>query len=129
MSKERKTRIYLAGPMTGKPEFNFPAFMNAARRLREMGYEVFNPAEHDIQMHGEQEWMKDPNGDPEVAKAGGFDLRKALGADLNYICQFADGICLLQGWQDSKGATAEYHTAKALGLHIMYMNEEFGVYG
>ena len=30
------TRCYIAGPMTRKPDLNFPAFEAAARHLREM---------------------------------------------------------------------------------------------
>ena len=38
-------RIYVAGPMTGHPQLNFPAFHTEAARLRALGYEVVNPAE------------------------------------------------------------------------------------
>lgn len=39
-------RIYLAGPMTGLPDFNYPAFNREAARLRDLGYDVENPAEN-----------------------------------------------------------------------------------
>ena len=29
--------LYLAGPMTGRPEYNYPAFHAVARHLRSMG--------------------------------------------------------------------------------------------
>lgn len=45
-------KIYLAGPMRGIPEFNFPAFHAMACRLRAEGNVVFNPAEKDIERHG-----------------------------------------------------------------------------
>ena len=40
-----KRRIYIAGPMTGLPALNFPAFHAAASALRALGHQVVNPAE------------------------------------------------------------------------------------
>ena len=37
--------IYIAGPMTGRPDLNFPAFHAAATTLRDAGFDVVNPAE------------------------------------------------------------------------------------
>ena len=38
-------RIYCSGAMTGVPDHNRPAFDKAAKRLREQGHFVINPAE------------------------------------------------------------------------------------
>jgi hypothetical protein len=43
--KANNMRIYLAGPMTGIDEYNFPLFNKTARELRLYNHEVFNPAE------------------------------------------------------------------------------------
>ena len=36
--------IYLSGPMTGYPDYNYPAFNLAAAALRAYGHRVYNPA-------------------------------------------------------------------------------------
>ena len=110
-------KIYLAGPMRGIPEFNFPAFMSAAATLRTEGHTVFNPAERDIQHHGVDISKGNTAGcEKQAAKDHGFNLREALCDDLTFICKEADAIALLPGWQNSKGANAERAVALALGL-------------
>lgn len=112
-------KIYLAGPMRGIEEFNFPAFFKAAAELRAEGHTVFSPAEKDCERHGTNIGADNPDGDEEYAsKQHGFTLRDALRIDLEYICNEADAIALLPGWEHSKGADAEHKTAVALGLHV-----------
>ena len=41
-------RWYLAGPITGLPDLNYPVFHAEAARLRALGYEVVNPAEINV---------------------------------------------------------------------------------
>jgi nucleoside 2-deoxyribosyltransferase len=113
-------KIYLAGPMRGYPEFNFPAFREGARVLREAGHEVFSPAEHD-EANGLDVTGSDGNQDALIAS--GFDLRAALGADLAWICANAEAVVVLPGWEMSAGATAEAATAKALGLPVLELAE------
>lgn len=88
-----KPRIYLCGPMTGLPEFNYPAFNAEAARLRALGYEVENPAEN--QHPPDQDWA-------------GY-MRKAITQMMT--CQ---AIALLPGWAKSKGARLEEHIAAQL---------------
>jgi Domain of unknown function (DUF4406) len=92
-------RIYIAGPMTGLPDFNYPAFNAEAARLRALGYEVENPAE---------------NPEPPCKSWLGY-MRMA-------IPQVArcDAIVLLPGWHDSKGARVENQLAHGLGLRVTY---------
>ena len=40
-------KIYIAGPMTGIKDFNFPAFFEAEKQLNKLGHEVYNPAHND----------------------------------------------------------------------------------
>lgn len=114
------SKVYVAGPMRGIPEFNFPAFHAAADMLRQIGCTVFNPAAKDNERHGTDISKGNAAGCEEIAaKQHGFNLREALGLDLAWICAEADAVALLPGWQKSKGATAEKATAEALGLLVV----------
>lgn len=102
--------LYIAGPMTGIPEFNFPAFDAAAAKYRALGYAIISPAEHDRDNGLDVTGM---TGD--VAElAGKFDLAEALLWDLARVAE-CDGIVLLEGWERSSGARAELALAAALG--------------
>ena len=94
-------RIYLSGPMTGYPNSNYPAFAEAACSLRLAGHEVYSP----------HEFM--PPGKPSKE-----DLRRAFAAYSKYICETADAIVLLPGWEESMGVSAELALAKNCGLEI-----------
>ena len=89
-------RIYISGPMTGKPDLNEPLFRSTEERLREMGHEVFNP--HNVQ--------KQPS------------YRDYLANDLAWICERADALVVLPGWEDSPGSKAEVAVADCIDLPI-----------
>lgn len=114
-------KLYLAGPMRGIPQFNFPAFHAAEAALQAQGHEVFSPARADERRHGAEFSLASPDGDIAKASEAGFFLRAALGEDLDWICEHAEGIALLPGWEMSAGAKAEWATAAALGLKFIYL--------
>ena len=102
-------RAYIAGPMTGIPEFNFPAFDEAAEGLRRRGWAIISPAELDR-----------ADGFNEIGCTGHEPLTEAqrqrfarndIGALLN-----VEAIVLLPGWQQSTGAINESKIAAWLGL-------------
>jgi nucleoside 2-deoxyribosyltransferase len=103
-------KVYLAGPMSGIKDFNFPAFGKAAQRLRNHGYNVFSPAEEDLRKWGTVE---------ETQKHATY--RECLRTDLLYIFDEADAVALLPGWEDSKGARLERDLALILGLEVIYL--------
>lgn len=114
-------KLYLAGPMRGIPEFNYPAFRAGTARLRSMGHEVFSPVEHDEKTHGAD--ISNPAGDAaQATKEHGFNICEALHADLKFICLEADAVVLLPGWENSKGANAERATALALGKPVLTLD-------
>ena len=91
--------IYLAGPMSGIPEFNFPAFHTAAARLRNVGFEVVSPAE--------------ANG-TDTSQPWDYYMRR----DLVHLagCKM---VAVLPGWRNSKGAALEVYVATALGMPVV----------
>ena len=116
-------RIYLAGPMRNIPDGNFPAFRRAAYFLRQDGHNVFNPVERDEQELG---MIHCPNGTLEEMAASvnltpDQMVRNCFLADVTWICQAAEAIALLPGWEKSKGATAEKALGEAIGLKIIYL--------
>jgi hypothetical protein len=113
-------KIYIAGPMRGYPEFNFPAFFAAETMLQEQGHTVFNPARRDNEDHGAD--ISKGNTEGCIEKAGaehGFDIRKALAGDLDWICREADAVYVLRGWSGSSGAVAERAAMEAVGGKII----------
>ena len=91
-------RIYLSGPMTGLPEYNYPAFNAEAARLRALGYTVENPAENPAPER--EEWE--------------LYMRAALRQMLD-----CDAVAFLPGWQHSRGANVEIELAGHLGMDVI----------
>lgn len=108
-------QIYVAGPMTGYPNFNFPAFFAAQKKLEGAGWKVWNPAEKDSEAHLDAEAVK--TGDDKLAMANGFDFRDAFGWDCDKVIN-SDAIFMLPGWEASPGARAEH--AIAIVMKIKY---------
>lgn len=88
-------KLYLAGPMSNYPDFNYEAFRSAAAHLRGLGYEVANPAEI--------------NPDTRIG------WRASMLRDIPHVLT-ADAIALLPDWQLSRGARLEVHIAQELGI-------------
>ncbi len=113
-------RIYLAGPMTGKPHFNYEAFQEATRLLRAAGHIVTSPVQLDMATYGIEMFYNNATGDPDKAKAEGFDLRQAAIIDLNCLIN-SEAIALLPGFEESRGAMAELAVAKWMGLETIVL--------
>lgn len=115
-------RIYIAGPMSKYPQFNFPAFYKVAARLRAGGHMVFNPAEKDVEVYGpafHDAVLTSMDGNPEDLKPFNFSKRRALGIDLAWICQHGDAVVLLPGWKKKRSSRVEHALAEALDLTIV----------
>lgn len=114
-------KVYLAGPMSNRPYFNFPAFHEAAAVLRNKGFEVFSPAECD-QDRGGDFWKACPNGTHEELSQTNtpqINYKDCMRIDLNWILDHADAIALMPDWETSKGARAEKALAECLNLEVI----------
>jgi nucleoside 2-deoxyribosyltransferase len=108
MMDPETTILYLAGPMSGRPAFNVPAFDEAREALRAFGYGVVCPAELDRKAGFDElvdEWT------PELAEAA---ARRDLRA-LSHV----DGVAVLRGFTKSTGARAELTVARWIGLPVV----------
>jgi len=90
--------------MSGIAQFNFPAFVAAAKALRERGFEVVSPAELD-DAEDKGVAMKSKDGNPADAKRSWGDF---LARDVKLLADTGiQGIVFLPGWRKSKGAKLE----------------------
>ena len=95
------TRLYVAGPMTGLPGFNYPSFREATQRLLLRGYAV-----------------EDPSTNPDQGDDYAAYIRLGL---LQLL--WCDGIALLPQWGSSRGAVLEVTVAQAIGISVKTVEE------
>jgi hypothetical protein len=98
-------KLYIAGPMSGLPDYNYPAFHAAEAELQSAGYETLNPANN-------------PKPEPETWE--GY-MRLALAQVIA-----ADGIAYLPNSGKSRGALLELHVAAELDMPAKPIAEWLG---
>lgn len=91
-------KIYVAGPMSGIEDLNFPAFHAEAARLRALGYEVVNPAE--------------------LCPDKRMSWAECMVRDIEAMIS-CDRIALLPEWWGSRVATLEVKIARAMSKTIV----------
>lgn len=91
--REAHRKLYIAGPMTGYPDCNYPLFNEVHERLEAAGYEVLNPAKAVVGSEAHYvDFIRE-------------DLRMMLDCD---------GVALLDRWWESTGARNEVNVAGVL---------------
>jgi len=100
-------RVYIAGPMTNRPGFNYPAFDAARDRLRAQGYEPVSPADISRRLDAE-------------ARVATGELPRAvyIQADMEALAT-CDAIHLLDGWRESVGAREELEVSARSGMGVV----------
>ena len=93
--------VYISGPMSGLPNYNYGAFFAAENLLKSQGKEVLNPAKH---FGGDQ----------------GRPRSEYIRADVAVLLRKATAIYMLPGWQNSADARLEREIAIQLEYDITY---------
>ncbi|MEE9125379.1 MAG: DUF4406 domain-containing protein [candidate division NC10 bacterium] len=113
----RSLRLYLAGPMTGIPQYNFPAFDQAAAVLRDIGYDVVNPTETDPE--DVQDLARaSTNGDPTTDGISHLEPLEVTAVRNVHEVVGCDAVALLNGWHRSPGTRHEVETAHRFGKPV-----------
>lgn len=94
-------RVYISGPITGRPDGNQAAFYSAAERLIEEGALPVNP--HDVG------YLLPP----------GSSWLDYMRVDIKALVD-CDEIYMLRGWWRSRGARLEWVIAWGLGMKRRY---------
>lgn len=95
--------IYVAGPMSGLPDHNFPAFRACRDRLKAKGFGVMCPPDFPI--------------NSDASRARQLANHHYLRHDIERLI-LCNGIALLPGWEKSTGARCEAAIMKTLGMHF-----------
>jgi hypothetical protein len=117
---EKEKMVYIAGPMSGLPLNNYPAFYAAEVALTALGLHPINPARMNMMDDVETAMAKSIasiGDDSGAGRTWEYYLRRSL-------AQITDvyGVCLLPDWRRSRGATLEVQVATALSIP-MYILE------
>lgn len=120
-------KLYLAGPMSGIPQFNFPAFDYASKTLRRLGYSIVSPHELDSDKV-KKEAIESTDGALINGKIGGETWGEILAKDVKIIADDVDGIVFLPFWFRSRGARLEAFTALLAHKHKFFYYKDNNLY-
>ncbi|HSW64957.1 MAG TPA: DUF4406 domain-containing protein [Dissulfurispiraceae bacterium] len=99
----RKVKVYLSGPITGLEERSAGMFAAAQKEMEALGYEVVNPMLLAHNHNKSWEWY--------------------MAIDILALLE-CDHICLLPGWDISRGARLEHAIAQLRGMDCFYWFEK-----
>ena len=114
MQDTQSKTVYVCGKMRGVPQYNFPAFYQAAAMLRLWGHTPVNPAEMDV-ADGHAHYNHN-SGD--VILENSFTMERALRRDFEAILDRCDAVVMLPGWTASEGAQKEVAFAISVGIPV-----------
>jgi hypothetical protein len=111
-------RVYLAGPMTGMAKWNVAGFRSAAAYARRQSWTPVSPIDTRPQHDGPC-----PVGEMQTTEHGTHSYPCWFAASLAQMVT-CDAVLMLPGWEDSRGAKAEWEHASRSGMTIHYLPTE-----
>lgn len=115
-------RVYIAGPIAGKPDGNRAAFRQAAKRIARRHWQPVNPLEVEPHPH-EGQPCPERGYAPGEHDSGHTSSCCFMRADMTVMLT-CDAIYLLEGWEHSRGARDEFVAACAAGLDVLFEAQE-----
>ena len=109
---------YIAGPMRGYDQYNFPMFDQCRNSMRARTFKVVSPADMD-RCVGFDPTQSDA--EPELTPEF---LRAAQIRDVMAIINKADFVVMLPGWKFSTGALGEFQLARWKGIPVFEWHPE-----
>lgn len=112
-------KVYTAGPMSGIPQFNYPAFVKAAADLRAAGHEVVSPAELDDPDDRAAALASEDGSMLHYSSGTGKTWGDFLARDVKLLADDGiEAIVVLPGWKQSRGARLETFVGHMCGLPV-----------
>lgn len=123
-----KKRVYISGPMDGIEFDNREEFIRANKWITEQNQEPINPFKLALEQDRTRAFSQLP--------AANYAQRLAF--DIKAMAEYAEAVCVLPGWESSKGASLEVafavnvmgipvyeaYTNKPVSLDVIVTNEE-----
>jgi hypothetical protein len=101
---------YLAGPMSGIPQFNYPKFAVIAGELRGAGFVIHSPPEQDSPAMQKAALANETGDLSKLQKDTNETWGDVLANDVKFISDKAKGVIVMDGWENSRGARLEVFT-------------------
>jgi len=123
-----KKKVYISGPMDGIEDLNRNEFTKAEIWLAAKGFSPINPINLSLEQDRARAFSHLP--------AANYAQRLAF--DIKVMAEYATAVCVLSGWEVSKGASLEVafavnvmgipvyeaYTNKPVSLEVVVTNEE-----
>lgn len=115
-------KLYLVGPMSGIPGFNYPAFIAAAAYFRGEGFEVQSPTDLDSP-ETLAAAMASPDGRIDEP-VNGVTYEEFVAASIARILTWKpDALVALPGWSTSSGTEKEIRVARSLDIKFFEIGD------